>query len=61
LGIAVHRRRSCGSAGGEKITSTVQIFLDSGTRTEMEEVCRELGMSMNSAFVIYAKEVAFEP
>jgi DNA-damage-inducible protein J len=42
------------------MASTVQIRLDSKTKTEMEEVCRELGMSMNTAFVIFAKKVIRE-
>lgn len=42
------------------MTSAVQMRLVSKTKTEMEEVCHELGMSMNTAFVIYAKIVAFE-
>lgn len=42
------------------MTSTVQMRLVSKTKTEMEEVCHELGMSMNTAFVIYAEKVAHE-
>ncbi len=42
------------------MASTVQISLDSKTKTDMEEVCHELGMSMNTAFVIYAEKVARE-
>lgn len=42
------------------MASTVQISLDSKTKTEMEEACHKLGMSMNTAFVIYAKKVVHE-
>ncbi|MDY4652214.1 MAG: type II toxin-antitoxin system RelB/DinJ family antitoxin [Olsenella sp.] len=56
----MHRRRGCIASGGEKTTSTVQIRLDSKTETEMEEVCHELEMSMNTAFAIYAEKVACE-
>ncbi len=42
------------------MTYTVQMRLVSKTKTEIEEVCHELGMSMNTAFVIYAEKVARE-
>lgn len=41
-------------------TTMVSVRMDPETKRGMEETCRELGMSMSTAFVIYAKKVARE-
>lgn len=41
-------------------STMVNIRMDAETKRGMEETCRELGMSMTTAFVIYAKKVARE-
>ena len=38
----------------------VNFRLDEKDKEEMEKVCRELGMSMSSAFTIFAKKVCRE-
>ncbi|QUC03553.1 type II toxin-antitoxin system RelB/DinJ family antitoxin [Atopobium sp. oral taxon 416] len=41
-------------------TVMVNIRMDPETKKGMEETCRDLGMSMTTAFVIYARKVARE-
>ena len=50
------------SIWGENMASTVMvnIRMDPETKKGMEETCRDLGMSMTTAFVIYARKVARE-
>ena len=38
----------------------VNFRLDTGLKREMEAVCRELGMSMTTAFTIFARKMARE-
>ena len=41
-------------------TATVNIRLDEKTKKDMESVCRDLGMSMTTAFTIFAKKMGRE-
>jgi DNA-damage-inducible protein J len=38
-------------------TTMVNVRMDEQTKKDMEAVCKELGMSMTTAFTIYAKKV----
>jgi|GEM_PF-659468 len=38
--------------------TTINVRLDQKLKSEVEEVCREMGMNMTTAFVIYAKRLA---
>lgn len=40
--------------------TTVSIRMDEGLKTNMESVCRELGMTMTTAFTIFAKKMCRE-
>lgn len=40
--------------------SLVNFRMDSDLKKDMEETCRELGMNMTTAFIIYAKKVTRE-
>ena len=41
-------------------TATISIRMDADTKKSMEAVCRDLGMSMTTAFTIFAKKVGRE-
>ncbi|MEE8721684.1 MAG: type II toxin-antitoxin system RelB/DinJ family antitoxin [Eggerthellaceae bacterium] len=41
-------------------TTMVNIRMDKQTKTDMETVCKELGMSMTTAFTIFAKKMGRE-
>ena len=41
-------------------TTMVNIRLDTETKTAMEQVCHDIGMSMTTAFTIFAKKMARE-
>lgn len=41
-------------------TATVTVRLDAEDKAAMERACREMGLSMNTAFTIFAKKVARE-
>lgn len=41
-------------------TATVSIRLDEATKRDMESVCKDLGMSMSTAFNIFAKKMGRE-
>lgn len=41
-------------------TTMVNIRMDSDTKHDMELVCKELGMSMTTAFTLFAKKMARE-
>lgn len=41
-------------------TTLVNVRLDEGVKRDMEAVCKELGMSMTTAFTIFAKKMARE-
>jgi DNA-damage-inducible protein J len=41
-------------------TTMVNVRMDEQTKKDMEAVCKELGMSMTTAFTIYAKKVGRE-
>ncbi len=41
-------------------TATVSIRLDEATKKDMESVCKDLGMSMTTAFTIFAKKMSRE-
>ena len=41
-------------------TSMVNIRMDEGTKRAMEAVCKDLGMSMTTAFTIFAKKMGRE-
>lgn len=41
-------------------TTMVNIRIDEDTKRAMEEVCKELGMSMTTAFTIFAKKMGRE-
>ncbi len=41
-------------------TAMVNIRMDADTKKAMEAVCRELGMSMTTAFTIFAKKMGRE-
>ena len=41
-------------------TATVSIRLDEATKRDMESVCKDLGMSMTTAFTIFAKKMSRE-
>lgn len=41
-------------------TTMVNIRLDEGTKHQMEGVCKDLGMSMTTAFTIFAKKMGRE-
>jgi DNA-damage-inducible protein J len=42
------------------VTTMVNIRMDKQTKTDMETVCKELGMSMTTAFTIFAKKMGRE-
>ncbi|MBQ9003035.1 MAG: type II toxin-antitoxin system RelB/DinJ family antitoxin [Eggerthellaceae bacterium] len=44
--------------GAKKETVVVSVRLDSKVKTEMQEVCEELGLTMAGAFQMFAKAVA---
>lgn len=46
--------------GCDVATATVNIRLDDKTKKDMESVCRDLGMSMTTAFTIFAKKMGRE-
>lgn len=41
-------------------TATVSIRMDEATKHDMEAVCKDLGMSMTTAFTVFAKKMARE-
>ena len=41
-------------------TATINIRIDEATKRDMEAVCKDLGMSMTTAFTIFAKKVGRE-
>lgn len=41
-------------------TATINIRIDETTKRDMEAVCKDLGMSMTTAFTIFAKKVGRE-
>ena len=41
-------------------TATINIRIDEDTKRDMEAVCKDLGMSMTTAFTIFAKKVGRE-
>ena len=41
-------------------TATISIRMDADTKKSMEAVCRDLGMSMTTAFTIFAQKVGRE-
>ena len=41
-------------------TATVTVRLDAEDKAAMERACKEMGLSMNTAFTIFAKKVARE-
>lgn len=41
-------------------TVNVNIKMDESVKKEMEQVCADLGMSMSTAFVVFAKKVGRE-
>lgn len=41
-------------------TVNVNFKVDADVKKRMEEVCAELGLSMNTAFTIYAKKIGRE-
>lgn len=41
-------------------TATISIRIDETTKRDMEAVCKDLGMSMTTAFTIFAKKVGRE-
>lgn len=41
-------------------TATVSIRMDEATKRDMEAVCKDLGMSMTTAFTIFAKKMGRE-
>lgn len=41
-------------------TTMVNVRMDSETKHAMESVCKELGMSMTTAFTLFAKKVGRE-
>lgn len=41
-------------------TTMVNIRLDENTKRDMEAVCRDLGMSMTTAFTVFAKKMGRE-
>ncbi len=41
-------------------TATVNIRMDADTKKAMEHTCKELGMSMSTAFNIFAKKMSRE-
>ena len=41
-------------------TTMVNVRMDGDTKRDMEAVCKELGMSMTTAFTLFAKKVGRE-
>lgn len=41
-------------------TTLVTICLDTDTKNQMEQVCKELGMTMATAFTLFAKRLVCE-
>ncbi|MEI2998911.1 type II toxin-antitoxin system RelB/DinJ family antitoxin [Senegalimassilia faecalis] len=41
-------------------TATINIRMDERTKRDMEAVCKDLGMSMTTAFTIFAKKMGRE-
>ena len=41
-------------------TTTINFRIDTQTKKDMERVCKDLGMSMTTAFTIFAKKVGRE-
>lgn len=42
------------------MTVTISVRVDDETKKDMEEICEALGLSMNTAFALYAKTVVRE-
>ena len=41
-------------------TTLVNIRMDPGLKQDMEETCRELGMSLTTAFIVFARKMTRE-
>lgn len=44
----------------EKSTTLVNFMMDKNDKTQMEQICKEMGLSMTNAFNIFTKKVIKE-